>query len=79
MFRGNKDRWVYLRYLEEAISGHGCELHAYVLMTNHVHLLVTPANSESLPRAVASAQEAGRKYINVASHLLAGAQRKRNA
>ena len=39
----------------------------------------TVRNSESLPRAVASAQEAGRKYINVASHLLAGAQRKRNA
>jgi mannose PTS system EIIA component len=41
--------------------------------------LATVRNSETLPRAVASAQEAGRKYINVASHLLAGAQRKRNA
>ena len=41
--------------------------------------LATVRASESLPRAVASAQEAGRKYINVASHLLAGAQRKRNA
>jgi PTS system mannose-specific IIA component len=41
--------------------------------------LATVRGTESLPRAVASAQEAGRKYINVASHLLAGAQRKRNA
>jgi PTS system mannose-specific IIA component len=41
--------------------------------------LATVRTTESLPRAVASAQEAGRKYINVASHLLAGAQRKRNA
>jgi len=41
--------------------------------------LATVRNSETLPRAVASAQEAGRNYINVASHLLAGAQRKRNA
>src|SRR4029079_7013915 len=41
--------------------------------------LATVRNSETLPRAVASAQEAGRKYINVASHLLSGAQRKRNA
>ena len=41
--------------------------------------LATVRASETLPRAVASAQEAGRKYINVASHLLAGAQRKRNA
>ena len=41
--------------------------------------LATVRTTENLPRAVASAQEAGRKYINVASHLLAGAQRKRNA
>jgi mannose PTS system EIIA component len=41
--------------------------------------LATVRGTESLPRAVASAQEAGRKYINVASHLLAGTQRKRNA
>jgi len=41
--------------------------------------LATVRGSENLPKAVASAQEAGRKYINVASHLLAGAQRKRNA
>ena len=41
--------------------------------------LATVRASETLPRAVASAQEAGRKYINVASHLLAGAQRQRNA
>ena len=40
--------------------------------------LATVRESESLPRAVASAQEAGRKYINVASHLLAGAARKRS-
>ena len=42
--------------------------------------LATVRATESLLRAVASAHEAGRKYINVASHLLAGAQqRKRNA
>jgi len=40
--------------------------------------LATVRESESLARAVASAQEAGRKYINVASHLLAGAARKRS-
>ena len=41
--------------------------------------LATVRGTESLPRAVSRAQEAGRKYINVASHLLAGTQRKRNA
>lgn len=34
--------------------------------------LATVRASESLEAAVASAQEAGRKYINVASRLLAG-------
>jgi PTS system mannose-specific IIA component len=41
--------------------------------------LATVRGTESLPRAVASAQEAGRKYINVASHHQAAPQRKRNA
>ena len=36
--------------------------------------LATVRATESLPRAVASAQEAGRKYINVASQLLADAR-----
>lgn len=29
-------------------GAHGCAIHAYVLMTNHVHLLVTPRSAESL-------------------------------
>lgn len=27
---------------------HGCRLHAYVLMTNHVHLLMTPNSRDSI-------------------------------
>lgn len=38
----------YLRYLQElkelALRRH-CAVHAYVLMTNHVHLLLTPTDS----------------------------------
>ncbi|WP_227978042.1 transposase [Arenimonas daejeonensis] len=36
--------WDYIRYLHElseCAEQHGCEIHAYVLMTNHVHLLAT--------------------------------------
>ena len=32
----------YLRDCCEAASQHGCEVHAYVLMTNHVHMLERP-------------------------------------
>jgi len=40
----------YLRYLSELrelASRVGCAIHAYVLMTNHVHLLLTPLQAGS--------------------------------
>ncbi|MEO7743204.1 MAG: transposase [Usitatibacter sp.] len=33
---------LYLGLMTELARPHGCEVHAYVLMTNHVHLLLTP-------------------------------------
>ncbi len=41
---------VYLGWLAEAKVEHGCALHAYVLMNNHVHLLVTPEDQDSIGR-----------------------------
>lgn len=38
----------------------GCALHAYVLMTNHVHLLLTPTKAEAVPKLVISL---GRRYV----------------
>lgn len=42
-FRVDSDYLTYLGYLRHLSSKYGCELHAYCLMTNHVHLLLTPA------------------------------------
>jgi len=42
-FRVEGDYWTYLSYLRHVAGRHGCAVHAYCLMTNHVHLLVTPA------------------------------------
>lgn len=39
----------YREWLAEAAAEYGCAVHAYVLMTNHVHLLVTPKKKESCP------------------------------
>lgn len=39
---------------------HLCQIHAYVLMTNHVHLLVTPAAGDSIPLLM---QALGRRYV----------------
>lgn len=60
VFLNPKDYSAYLMWLEEACRDHGCQLHAYVLMTNHVHLLLTPMGAESISRMV---QQLGRKYV----------------
>ncbi len=38
---------VYLAMLLKAGANAGCSVHAYVLMTNHVHLLVSPQHENS--------------------------------
>ena len=40
IFESDKDRCVYVDILAEAVKEHGVVLHAYCLMSNHVHLLV---------------------------------------
>jgi putative transposase len=53
----------YLRYradLRDIALREGCEVHAYVLMTNHVHLLVTPASRGAIGRMM---QSLGRRYV----------------
>lgn len=59
-FFADKDYTTYLAYLEDAAGEHGIAVHAYVLMTNHVHVLVTPAESTSLSLAI---QALGRRYV----------------
>jgi len=44
-FFTDDDCHAYLHWLDEALSESRCTLHAYVLMTNHVHLLLTPAEA----------------------------------
>ncbi|MPQ75945.1 transposase [Hydrogenovibrio sp. JE_KL2] len=60
IFYANEDYGFYLEKLEEACKKHQCDLHAYVLMTNHVHLLMTPQNKDSLSKAM---QMIGRYYV----------------
>ena len=50
----------YLQDLREASLKFGCLIHAYVLMTNHVHLLVTPREAGSIGRLM---QAVGRRYV----------------
>jgi len=45
---------------------YGCDIHAYVLMTNHVHLLVTPEADESLSCMM---RYLGSRYVQYVNHV----------
>ena len=59
-FYATADYPYYLQALGKALVQEDCQLHAYVLMTNHVHLLVTPGVSYGISRMM---QATGRKYV----------------
>ena len=59
-FYAEEDYTCYLHWLGVALKETGCVLHAYVLMTNHVHLLLTPKKTEAVPRLLISL---GRRYV----------------
>lgn len=46
-FLEQTDYLVYLANLRDLTRKTGCALHAYCLMTNHVHLLVTPSTAQA--------------------------------
>jgi putative transposase len=59
-FQHDTDCLVYLASLRELLATTGCALHAYCLMTNHVHLLLTP------PTEIACAslmRNVGQRYV----------------
>jgi putative transposase len=54
------DYGLYLHSLGEAATRYDCQIHAYVLMTNHTHLLVTPGSERTVPLVM---QSMGRSYV----------------
>lgn len=59
-FLDDSDRLRYLQLLCEALLHTDCQLHAYVLMDHHVHLLVTPPAAGTIARLM---QKLGRHYV----------------
>ena len=59
-FFRDEDYNSYLHWLTEALGEADCALHAYVLMTNHVHLLLTPSKAAAVPTLLISL---GRRYV----------------
>jgi putative transposase len=59
-FFAEEDYQCYLHWLEEAARDCGCAVHAYALMTNHVHVLLTPSRPGAPARLM---QSLGRRYV----------------
>ena len=64
-FFAEEDYQFYLGCLEDALQKYSCDLHAYVLMTNHVHLLITPEDNNGVSRVM---QSVGRRYVQYVNH-----------
>lgn len=59
IFAQDADRERMLEFLTASAQNLSVAVHAYVLMPNHLHLLVTPQTSEALPKLM---QAVGRQY-----------------
>lgn len=65
-FLSESDYRAYLGYLRGACEAHGCSVHAFVLMTNHVHLLVSQSRVRGISRMM---QSLGRRYVKHVNDL----------
>lgn len=61
-----RDYQLYRQCLRDAASQFECQIHAYVLMTNHTHLLITPLTRQSIPLLM---QAMGRTYVQSLNRL----------
>jgi len=59
-FGSDEDCRFYLNHLAEISAKVGVAIHAYVLMTNHVHLLATPQDAEGASQLM---KRLGQRYV----------------
>ncbi len=59
-FAIEQDFYVYIGWLKEYAEKYQVEIHAWVLMTNQVHLLCTPVREKSISQMM---QSLGRQYV----------------
>ena len=60
IFAADADYQFFRDALVDAAAKHGLKIHAYVWMTNHIHLLATPQLGDSISKVF---QSVGRKYV----------------
>jgi putative transposase len=60
IFGDDSDREFVLAMMEHASTHEGVDIHAYVLMSTHYHLIATPSVKDALPHAM---RDIGREYV----------------
>src|SRR5229473_482470 len=65
-FYAQEDYRFYLHWLRLNAEHYGCAIHAYVLMTNHVHLMLTPKERDSASKLM---QSLGRRYVQYVNRV----------
>jgi putative transposase len=63
-FRDDTDRMVYLATVVDLLRNDGCALHAYCLMTNHVHMLLTPSSAHACAALMRNLGQRYAQYFN---------------
>ena len=65
IFRADADYLFFFEKLRAACEKYCCDIHAYVLMTNHAHLLITPSEALEVGKVM---QMLGRYYVQYFNH-----------
>ena len=65
-FIAEEDYRCYLHWLLDATKKYDCRIYAYVLMTNHVHLLASAHRPYDLSRMM---QHLGRRFVRHVNHV----------
>jgi putative transposase len=64
LFARTDDFIVFKNYIHSALLRTGCQIHAYVLMTNHVHLLMSQPKAGAIGRMMQSVGGRYARYFN---------------
>jgi putative transposase len=63
-FFADRDYALYLNLVAEHAGRFDCAIHAYVLMTNHIHLLLTPAAGDGLSQLMRHVDQRYVQFVN---------------
>ena len=64
IFESEQDMQRIKEDIASALSKTGCALHAYVIMSNHLHLLITPQSKKSLANFMQTIANRYVRYFN---------------